>query len=99
MKSISGGERQSYGSSPSSFNRPLTAPIWLGFAPDSMIEDTNAAKVGAAQPFSFESSVWIKSNPYRGWFLFSMRPDRKSTRLNSSHSQISYAVFCLKKKK
>src|SRR2546427_6372734 len=27
------------------------------------------------------------------------RTDRKSTRLNSSHSQISYAVFCLKKKK
>src|SRR5688572_31550446 len=27
------------------------------------------------------------------------RADRKSTRLNSSHSQISYAVFCLKKKK
>src|SRR5688572_32193087 len=32
--------------------------------------------------------------------LPSARPlDRKSTRLNSSHSQISYAVFCLKKKK
>src|SRR5688572_33445413 len=29
----------------------------------------------------------------------SARRDRKSTRLNSSHSQISYAVFCLKKKK
>src|SRR5688572_31252458 len=29
----------------------------------------------------------------------SIREDRKSTRLNSSHSQISYAVFCLKKKK
>src|SRR2546430_9720828 len=27
-----------------------------------------------------------------------LREDRKSTRLNSSHSQISYAVFCLKKK-
>src|SRR5688572_32692445 len=27
------------------------------------------------------------------------RGDRKSTRLNSSHSQMSYAVFCLKKKK
>src|SRR2546427_4624762 len=27
-----------------------------------------------------------------------LRRDRKSTRLNSSHSQISYAVFCLKKK-
>src|SRR2546430_13060689 len=29
----------------------------------------------------------------------STQSDRKSTRLNSSHSQISYAVFCLKKKK
>src|SRR5688572_31504005 len=29
----------------------------------------------------------------------SILEDRKSTRLNSSHSQISYAVFCLKKKK
>src|SRR5205085_9252544 len=29
--------------------------------------------------------------------LFGRRRDRKSTRLNSSHSQISYAVFCLKK--
>src|SRR2546427_3800569 len=29
----------------------------------------------------------------------SIEEDRKSTRLNSSHSQISYAVFCLKKKK
>src|SRR2546427_4515874 len=28
-----------------------------------------------------------------------VKADRKSTRLNSSHSQISYAVFCLKKKK
>src|SRR2546430_11804839 len=36
-------------------------------------------------------------------FRFGLRArdqlDRKSTRLNSSHSQISYAVFCLKKKK
>src|SRR2546430_17447857 len=31
--------------------------------------------------------------------LQSTKIDRKSTRLNSSHSQISYAVFCLKKKK
>src|SRR2546427_11067111 len=31
--------------------------------------------------------------------LFLQNGDRKSTRLNSSHSQISYAVFCLKKKK
>src|SRR2546427_5654756 len=34
------------------------------------------------------------------WFcLLEQAGDRKSTRLNSSHSQISYAVFCLKKKK
>src|SRR2546430_4495732 len=31
--------------------------------------------------------------------LKALEEDRKSTRLNSSHSQISYAVFCLKKKK
>src|SRR2546430_7603444 len=31
--------------------------------------------------------------------VFGRFGDRKSTRLNSSHSQISYAVFCLKKKK
>src|SRR2546430_11470236 len=30
--------------------------------------------------------------------LWKLETDRKSTRLNSSHSQISYAVFCLKKK-
>src|SRR2546430_4126949 len=35
-----------------------------------------------------------------GWAAFDKDvTDRKSTRLNSSHSQISYAVFCLKKKK
>src|SRR2546430_9896414 len=34
-----------------------------------------------------------------GRFSLLVREDRKSTRLNSSHSQISYAVFCLKKKK
>src|SRR5690606_39713903 len=32
-------------------------------------------------------------------FLWSLDRDRKSTRLNSSHVKISYAVFCLKKKK
>src|SRR3712207_8441155 len=31
--------------------------------------------------------------------VFSLVKDRKSTRLNSSHANISYAVFCLKKKK
>src|SRR5438309_7894000 len=35
----------------------------------------------------------------KGTDLYFERQDRKSTRLNSSHSSISYAVFCLKKKK
>src|SRR5205807_5963961 len=35
----------------------------------------------------------------RGWTRSARRQDRKSTRLNSSHLVISYAVFCLKKKK
>src|SRR2546430_4354153 len=35
----------------------------------------------------------------RGDVVRHLTRDRKSTRLNSSHSQISYAVFCLKKKK
>src|SRR3712207_8268057 len=34
-----------------------------------------------------------------GVAVFVAIPDRKSTRLNSSHANISYAVFCLKKKK
>src|SRR2546430_3103184 len=41
-----------------------------------------------------DGSVLVTNNGYAENGL-----DRKSTRLNSSHSQISYAVFCLKKKK
>src|SRR2546428_8632285 len=37
-------------------------------------------------------------NPEDRYFVLTAE-DRKSTRLNSSHDQISYAVFCLKKKK
>src|SRR5438034_6300812 len=45
---------------------------------------------------------WEKTKPTLGWprQTDSLCPeDRKSTRLNSSHTVISYAVFCLKKKK
>src|SRR2546421_7404820 len=37
--------------------------------------------------------------PYIDSVRLDIQRDRKSTRLNSSHDQISYAVFCLKKKK
>src|SRR2546430_10460223 len=40
---------------------------------------------------------YVEAGRYGG--LYHLYLDRKSTRLNSSHSQISYAVFCLKKKK
>src|SRR2546430_6550222 len=41
-----------------------------------------------------EDAACYDHEAFRPWRLL----DRKSTRLNSSHSQISYAVFCLKKK-
>src|SRR2546430_9155503 len=47
-------------------------------------------------------SAFEHDRALQGWRGFVIprerRGDRKSTRLNSSHSQISYAVFCLKKK-
>src|SRR5688572_31717942 len=49
------------------------------------VEHDPARRVGVDQP--------------RGQIDARILADRKSTRLNSSHSQISYAVFCLKKKK
>src|SRR2546430_8884255 len=56
-----------------------------------------------------ENTSYLGSMPYtdrldyfcsmtNNW-AYALSVDRKSTRLNSSHSQISYAVFCLKKKK
>src|SRR5256886_12586744 len=45
------------------------------------------------------ATVWSPTPPLAATNLIPVAGDRKSTRLNSSHSQISYAVFCLKKKK
>src|SRR3989475_5429821 len=64
----------------------------------------------SAYPASETTPSWIRAppesfSPTIGTPVFIARSitlqilDRKSTRLNSSHSQISYAVFCLKKKK
>src|SRR2546430_11990480 len=44
------------------------------------------------------AAEFLAQSPWR-IYDFLWFEDRKSTRLNSSHSQISYAVFCLKKKK
>src|SRR5690348_17415748 len=49
---------------------------------------TVAQAVRATRPLAILASPWV-----------ALSLDRKSTRLNSSHPSISYAVFCLKKKK
>src|SRR3712207_8250483 len=46
------------------------------------------------QCFHVETGAGYRQQTYRSEY----REDRKSTRLNSSHANISYAVFCLKKK-
>src|SRR3712207_7085356 len=49
-----------------------------------------------------KTTIETRPNPYdvyaQGNAASIIGPDRKSTRLNSSHANISYAVFCLKKK-
>src|SRR2546430_12377716 len=69
------------------------------------IEKWNAALI-AVQLFGlFDAAEFATSGTARvrrihaASNIFLREQDRKSTRLNSSHSQISYAVFCLKKKK
>src|SRR2546428_9939708 len=47
----------------------------------------------------FEVGPTCTVTPSLAGFTFTPVSDRKSTRLNSSHDQISYAVFCLKKKR
>src|ERR1035438_10072486 len=50
------------------------------------------------QPWPASPRFWKTRIASSGSFRFINWPDRKSTRLNSSHLGISYAVFCLKKK-
>src|SRR2546427_5914943 len=77
------------------FNVFLAAVPYFGFGDDpKLVKDSTLAVMlvsglfGAVLNASASVAHEIRSGT-----------DRKSTRLNSSHSQISYAVFCLKKKK
>src|SRR5689334_23641548 len=63
-----------------------------------------AVQIMGAAGYSKSSLVEYCMRRCRGWMIAGgsvemLKKDRKSTRLNSSHSSISYAVFCLKKKK
>src|SRR2546430_10070434 len=73
-----------YGIAPLPLAKNKTAGVLGGGSIAVVRPDTKGAKLDAAMK--------------RIDFFYMEKLDRKSTRLNSSHSQISYAVFCLKKK-
>src|SRR2546430_9032741 len=70
----------------------------LSIASDNAVFGQTGPRVGsvdAGHGTGFLARVVGEKKAREIWYLCR---DRKSTRLNSSHSQISYAVFCLKKK-
>src|SRR5438270_3711546 len=71
-------------------NAPATTEIYTLSLHDALPIST--------MTFSSSSRYFCFSSSLRSRGTGALRIDRKSTRLNSSHSQISYAVFCLKKK-
>src|SRR6266478_9334141 len=73
------------------FNDPATTEIYPLSLHDALPISARPAS-SVWRPPSSSSTTWSARSACRA-------RDRKSTRLNSSHSQISYAVFCLKKKK
>src|SRR3712207_7813574 len=70
----------------------IPANWYLDDLPPMMFVKTSPNSHGFVNPRHLEE-MW------RDQFDWVHREDRKSTRLNSSHANISYAVFCLKKKK
>src|SRR5260221_7746256 len=80
--------------------RPTLFPYTTLFR--SAASRTGSAAAGATDhlpPLSGAAAVAGVSDPGTAAANVSHSGDRKSTRLNSSHTVISYAVFCLKKKK
>src|SRR5689334_23478207 len=62
--------------------------------------DRTSFGCGETNTYTFFDQCILESLPESMTFpMLADTADRKSTRLNSSHSSISYAVFCLKKKK
>src|SRR5438105_6289324 len=81
------------------FNDTATTEIYTLSLHDASSDLSESAKKPFLRRLPSARRCWycFRSFPYTG--IHSGRPDRKSTRLNSSHEWISYAVFCLKKKK
>src|SRR5690349_23203145 len=70
----------------------------IGAGPGGLAAAKHAIQAGFAVTV-FEASDDLGGQWYTTADHSGVWPDRKSTRLNSSHVEISYAVFCLKKKK
>src|SRR2546427_12175170 len=85
------------------FNDTATTEIYTLSLHDALpiLPQEPARAVAASASVAAEASLPQRESPPPNTQQMSQTPtqDRKSTRLNSSHSQISYAVFCLKKKK
>src|SRR5205085_10178746 len=82
------------------FSYVISPPPRSPLFPYTTLFRSDNPRLGAIS-YSSRGSIW--PNHLEAATLWIVRPirvsDRKSTRLNSSHSQISYAGFCLKKKK
>src|SRR5258707_2258790 len=72
------------------------ATVWLIYAGDRVLDVWKTSEQSARHQFYYRN--WRAVIPLL-LVAVSLAADRKSTRLNSSHANISYAVFCLKKKK
>src|SRR2546430_9632535 len=77
------------------------SPFYLRRVHLAALVDIGNAFDGDFDPGDLKVSVGasLRVDAIFGWYVGGALEDRKSTRLNSSHSQISYAVFCLTKKK
>src|SRR5689334_24839373 len=71
----------------------------LGAEPGAENVPDHAPRAGGAAAIGLDRAGMIVRLGLEADCIFIIKRDRKSTRLNSSHSSISYAVFCLKKKK
>src|SRR5438874_7470107 len=82
------------------FNDTATTEIYTLSLHDALpISDHVKTTTGTAITTEWGLSLHLKRNNVSMLFDMASSGDRKSTRLNSSHVEISYAVFCLKKKK
>src|SRR5258707_11735114 len=80
-------------------NRSVIDRVWIQLPIDPLCQSHLPYALDIARPRAIRQTVQRMQNRLIRAELGDRQADRKSTRLNSSHANISYAVFCLKKKK